>query len=156
MGIEIERKFLVKDISWRTAADEGVECRQGYLLSSKKATVRVRIIGDRAFLTIKGETTGITRSEFEHEIPVPEAEALLVLCGGEVVEKIRYSIEHGGMAWVLDVFRGENEGLVMAEIELDAEHQLFEIPPWTGREVSDDPRYFNSRLARHPFSAFEA
>lgn len=155
MGIEIERKFLVKDLSWRTAADEGVACRQGYLLASKGATVRVRIIGDRAFLTIKGATTGITRSEFEYEIPVPDAEELLALCGGATVEKIRYSIEHGGMVWVLDVFRGENEGLVVAEIELDSEHQLFELPPWVGREVSDDPRYFNFRLASHPFSAFE-
>lgn len=154
MGIEIERKFLVKNISWRTAADEGVECRQGYLLSSNEKTVRVRIIGDRAFLTVKGATTGIARSEFEYEIPVPDAGELLELCGGAVVEKIRYSIEHGGMAWVLDVFRGENEGLVVAEIELDTEHQLFEIPPWTGSEVSDDPRYFNSRLAMHPFSSF--
>ena len=155
MGIEIERKFLVKDISWRMAADEGVRCRQGYLLASKEKTVRVRILGDRAFLTVKGATEGIARSEFEYGIPVSDARELLELCGGVVVEKIRYFIEHGGMVWELDVFGGENEGLVMAEIELDAEGQLFEIPPWAGEEVSDDPRCYNAALARCPFSGWD-
>jgi adenylate cyclase len=152
MGIEIERKFLVKNESWRFVAGDGLACRQGYLDSGTGNTVRVRIIGDEAFLTIKGATTGITRSEFEYEIPVDDAHALLKQCDGRIVEKTRYFIGHGGMIWELDVFSGENAGLIMAEIELETEHQLFELPPWAGEEVSGDPRYYNGYLARHPFS----
>ena len=152
MGIEIERKFLVEGDAWKAVAGEGLACRQGYLDSGKGTTVRVRIIGERAYLTIKGATSGITRSEFEYEIPVPDAESLLALCDGQEVEKTRHFVEYGGMTWELDVFSGRNEGLVMAEIELEAEGQSFELPPWVGVEVSADPRYRNGHLARHPFS----
>ncbi len=151
MGIEIERKFLVKDDSWKAEAGEGQVYRQGYLCSGHGKTVRVRIIGAQAFLTIKGPTNGISRSEFEYEIPVADAEAMLSLCGN-LVEKTRYIIEHAGMPWELDVFAGANDGLVMAEIELDAEDQSIELPDWAGEEVSGDPRYYNAYLAEHPFA----
>jgi len=152
MDIEIERKFLVKGDGWKAAAGEGFVCRQGYLVAAPDKTVRVRIIGEHAFLTIKGPTSGISRSEFEYEIPEADAEALLALCGRAVVVKKRYFIEYGGMTWELDVFSGANEGLVMAEIELESEEQGFDIPDWLGEEVSGDIRYYNACLARNPFS----
>ncbi len=151
MGIEIERKFLVKDDSWKTAAGKGQVCRQGYLCSGQGRTVRVRMIGENAFLTIKGPTRGISRTEFEYAIPVADAEAMLSLCG-DLVEKTRYLVPHAGMQWELDVFAGSNAGLVMAEIELDAEDRAVELPAWAGEEVSGDLRYYNSCLAQHPFS----
>ena len=151
MGVEIERKFLVKDDSWKASADTGLLCRQGYLCSGTGKTVRVRIMGERAFLTIKGPTEGISRSEFEYEIPVADAEALFAMCDG-LVEKVRYLVEHEGMTWELDLFSGANEGLVMAEIELDSEEQSFVLPAWAGDEVSGDPRYYNAQLLRCPFS----
>ena len=150
MGIEIERKFLVQDESWKASADEGLCCRQGYLSSGSGRAVRIRIIGERAFLTIKGPTDGIARSEFEYEIPVADAEAILPMCGN-VVEKTRFLIDYAGMQWELDVFDGANRGLVMAEIELESADQAFELPGWAGREVSGDPRYYNAYLAEHPF-----
>jgi len=154
MGIEIERKFLVEGDSWKTEAGEGLVCRQGYLHSDEHKTVRVRVIGEKAYLTIKGATCGITRSEFEYEIPVSDADEVLALCGGAVVEKKRYFIEHGGMVWELDVFAGANGGLVMAEIELESEGQKFERPDWAGEEVSGDSRYYNAYLSQHPFSTW--
>ncbi len=153
MGIEIERKFLVKDDSWKRAADAGVSCKQGYLVAEEQKAVRVRVIGDEAFLTIKGATSGISRSEFEYAVPVNEAEEMLALCG-EVVEKTRYFIEHAGRTWELDVFEGANAGLVMAEIELESEDQSFELPGWAGEEVSGDVRYYNAYLSRHPFTTW--
>ncbi len=155
MGIEIERKFLVEGDGWKSAAEEGLACRQGYLDSGQGATVRVRIIGREAFLTIKGATTGITRSEFEYEIPVPDAAELLELCGDAIVEKRRHFIKHSGMIWELDVFSGSNTGLIMAEIELESERQPFVLPEWVGEDVSSDPRYRNVYLARHPFGNWD-
>ncbi len=152
MGIEIERKFLVEGDGWKAAIGDGLECRQGYLATGPEKTVRVRIIGEQAFLTIKGATSGISRSEFEYGIPVADAIELLKLCGDAVVEKTRYSITHGGMVWELDVFSGANEGLVMAEIELESEAQPFDLPDWAGQEVSGAPRYYNACLARNPFT----
>ncbi|VGO19437.1 CYTH domain-containing protein [Pontiella sulfatireligans] len=151
MGIEIERKFLVEDESWKSEAGEGLVCKQGYMVSESEKTVRVRIMGENGYLTIKGATKGITRSEFEYPIPVEDAEAMLGLCGG-LVEKTRFLILHAGMTWELDIFAGDNEGLVMAEIELESEDQLFEIPEWAGKEVSDDIRYFNGYLSKVPFT----
>lgn len=153
MGIEIERKFLVKDDSWKTDADTGRVCRQGYLLSDQGMTVRVRVIGAQGLLTIKGPTIGITRKEFEYEIPAVDAEALLALCGN-LVEKVRYLVPHAGLVWELDVFAGGNEGLVMAEIELESEGRKFELPAWAGEEVSGDHRYYNACLAAHPFTGW--
>jgi adenylate cyclase len=150
MGVEIERKFLVKDGSWKVSADQGRLCRQGYLLSDGGLTVRIRLIGEQAFLTIKGPTNGISRQEFEYEIPNADAEALLPLCEN-LVEKVRYQVSYAGMVWELDVFTGANKGLVMAEIELGSEEQTFGLPDWAGEEVTGDPHYYNAYLAKHPF-----
>ena len=151
MEIEIERKFLVKNDSWKAEADQGRLCRQGYLLSNGGATVRIRVIGEEAFLTVKGASSGISRTEFEYEIPTVDAEALLELCDN-LVEKVRYLISYAGMVWELDVFAGANEGLIMAEIELKSEGQEVGLPEWAGEEVSGDPRYYNACLAKHPFT----
>jgi adenylate cyclase len=152
MGKEIERKFLTKGDGWRSLAS-GTMYRQGYLSTVKERTVRVRTVGDRGFLTIKGVTTGVTRAEYEYEIPVAEANAMLDgLCERPLIEKSRYRIVHGGLLWEVDEFFGENQGLVIAEVELAEEGQRIELPSWVGEEVSDDPRYFNSNLSRNPFT----
>ncbi len=151
MPLEIERKFLVIGNSWRALAT-GVTCRQGYLLAEKERTVRVRTMNNKGFLTIKGQSTGITRLEYEYEIAVTEADELLdQLCRKPLIEKKRYTIPFQGFLWEVDEFFGENNGLIVAEIELATEDQHFPKPDWVGREVSDDPRYFNARLCRHPF-----
>jgi len=152
MGKEIERKFLLKDDSWRSLA-KGKKCRQGYLNSVKERIVRVRTIDDKGFLTIKGMVTGATRSEFEYDIPADEAEAMLDdLCEKPSIEKNRYKIEFGGLIWEVDEFIGENQGLTMAEVELESEDQSFEKPAWIGEEVTGDPRYFNSNLIQNPYT----
>ncbi len=155
MGIEIERKFLVKDGSWKADADSGRSCRQGYLLSDQGMTVRIRVIGEKAFLTMKGPSNGLSRMEFEYEIPSADAEALLALCG-HLVEKVRHLVSYAGMVWEVDVFAGANEGLVMAEIELESEGQPFGQPEWVGEEVSGDHRYYNAYLADHPFTGWHS
>jgi adenylate cyclase len=152
MGVEIERKYLVAGDSWRSQVVSATRIVQGYLARGD-VTVRARIRGERAYLTIKGRSQGIARSEFEYEIPVPDAEAMLTeLAEGPVVEKTRHLIDVGGHTWELDVFAGANEGLVMAEIELADADEQFDLPQWAGEEVSDDPRYYNVNLAREPFS----
>jgi adenylate cyclase len=153
MAVEIERKFLVESDAWRASADAGRRCIQGYLISQGKKVLRVRHIGERAFLTLKGPTMGISRAEFEYEIPVSDAEELLAMCDRRI-EKTRYLVSFAGMVWEVDCFSGANEGLTLAEIELKAEDQPFEHPAWLGEEVSADPRYHNARLARHPFSTW--
>lgn len=149
MGIEIERKFLVSGDAWRN--DSGVLYRQGYLNRDKARTVRVRIAGEAAFLTIKGKSTGATRAEFEYPVPLDDAQALLALCDGPLIEKTRYIIEHAGHRWEVDEFAGDNAGLVVAELELSAEDEAFDAPAWLGPEVTLDARYFNSNLATQPF-----
>jgi len=152
MGVEIERKFLVRGDGWR-ALGEGVLLRQGYLSSAPERTVRVRVEGGAAMLTIKGRSTGATRSEWEYPIPIPDAQALLdALCERPLIEKKRYRIPFDGIVWEVDEFLGENAGLVVAEIELSAEDQAFSKPDWVGEEVTHDPRYFNSSLIRNPYS----
>jgi adenylate cyclase len=149
MGTEIERKFLVAD----PAVVDGIEgtvLRQGYLSRAAERTVRVRHAGDRAFVTVKGRNTGATRSEWEWEIPVDDAEAMLAICDGPIIHKTRYLVEHDGRTWEVDVFAGANAGLVMAEIELEAEDAEVSLPSWVEREVTDDPRYYNSSLAVRP------
>ncbi len=147
MGTEIERKFLVASDHWRSDADEGVSMRQGYMRASD-ATLRVRIAGATAWFTIKGRTTGVTRGEWEWTIPTDDAADLLEqFCGTRVVAKTRYTLEVGRHEWVVDVFEGRHEGLVLAEIELDAADERFERPAWLGDEVSGDSRYYNERLA---------
>ncbi len=151
MGKEIERKFLVDMTKW-TPQGVGTHFKQGYLNSQKERVVRVRIEGDRARLTIKGVSVGVTRSEFEYPIPVEDARILLdTLCEQPLIDKHRHKEVHGGKTWEIDVFHGDNEGLVVAEIELAAEDEAFEVPAWAVREVSSDARYFNANLLRHPF-----
>lgn len=150
MGVEIERTFLVKNASWRYDADAGVLCRQGYLVASPELTVRVRLMGVHGFLTIKGATEGIRRSEYEYPIPLEAAEELLNSCSFRV-EKRRYRIDVEKHLWEVDVFTGANEGLVLAEVELAYEQENFVRPNWLGNEVSTDARYINARLAQEPF-----
>jgi adenylate cyclase len=152
MGVEIERKFLVQGDGWKTST--GVLCRQGYLNRDKNRTVRVRMAGDAAFLTVKGVSVGATRAEFEYPIPMADAEGLLALCDGPLVEKIRHLVRVGETLWEVDEFAGDNAGLVVAEVELMAEDQPFARPDWLGAEVTHDARYFNSNLASHPFSCW--
>ena len=149
MAFEIERKFLVLGEAWRQGS--GTLLAQGYLNRDKERTVRVRIAGKQAFLTIKGANAGATRAEFEYEIPLADARELLALSDGPVVQKSRRIIRHEGFDWEVDEFLGDNAGLVVAEIELQSEDQAFAKPDWVGREVTDDPRYYNSSLASHPY-----
>ncbi len=151
MGKEIERKFLVNGDAWRSLG-QGTCYRQGYLSTVKERTVRVRTIADKGYLTVKGVTEGIARAEFEYEIPIDDANALLDgLCERPLIEKDRYKISHGDHTWEVDEFFGDNAGLIMAEVELEREDQAFETPEWVGAEVSDDPRYFNANLIANPF-----
>ena len=154
MSKEIERKFLVIGDSWRSLA-QGTHYRQGYLNSAKERTVRIRTINDKAFMTIKGPTVGITRMEFEYEIPHNECvEMLNNLAEQPIVEKIRYKIALDGLVWEIDEFLGVNKGLIVAEVELQSEDQKFEKPEWIGEEVSGDPRYFNSNLVKNPYTTW--
>jgi CYTH domain-containing protein len=152
MAREIERKYLIReDKNWRDIA--GTVFRQGYLSTVKERTVRVRTIGQKGYLTIKGITVGATRLEFEYEIPVAEANEMLdTLCERPLIEKTRRIIEHAGFIWELDEFFGVNAGLVIAEVELESEDTIFEKPPWIAMEVTDDPRYFNANLVANPYS----
>lgn len=152
MANEIERKFLVKNNHWKTLSS-GEFFRQSYLSLDPERTVRIRIAGESAFLTIKGKTKGITRAEYEYEIPVTDAASMLdTLCSGPQIQKIRYRINDAGQVWEIDEFLGSNAGLIVAEIELDSEDQTIALPEWIGEEVSNDPRYYNSNLTMHPFS----
>ena len=151
MGVEIERKFLVQGDAWKTLG-EPVFFRQGYLSSQKERTVRVRIEGDRAVITIKGKSVGAVRGEWEYPIPVPDAAELLDgLCEQPLIEKYRRKIAIGAHVWEVDEFLGANAGLVVAEIELGADDEAFDMPGWVGFEVTDDARYYNSNLIKHPY-----
>ena len=153
MATEIERKFLVKNDAWRARVESASRISQGYLVADPHVTLRVRLRGDRACLTIKAKAAGISRSEFEYPIPVADAEAMLHgLIALPPVDKVRHLLRVGDHLWELDVFGGENAGLVMAEVELAAEDEAFELPDWAGEEVTGDPRYYNAYLARHPFT----
>lgn len=152
MAIEIERKFLVKGQQWRNLAI-GTIYRQGYIPTNNGCTVRVRLVGNQAYLTIKGLTKGFSREEFEYPIPIDDAQTMLDnLCQPPLIEKTRYKINFAGLIWEVDEFAGENQGLILAEVELTDEQQVLELPDWIDREVSDDPRYFNVNLAQYPFS----
>ena len=150
MAIEIERKFLIIGDAWRSAP--AVFYSQGYLNRDKARTVRVRIAGDEAFLTIKGQSVGASRAEFEYPVPVEDACELLALCEQPLIEKYRRKIPHAGFVWEVDEFVGDNAGLVVAEIELPSEDCVFDKPEWVGEEVTSDARYFNSNLSRLPFN----
>ena len=150
MNIEIERKFLLKNDNWREGA-VGVHYKQAYLNEKGDNTVRVRIEGEKAKLTIKGKSSNISRLEFEYDIPMEDAEALFTLAKTPIVEKYRYKIMYAGNCWEVDEFLGLNRGLVVAEIELESETESFEKPDWIGMEVSGDKRYTNANLARKPY-----
>lgn len=152
MGVEIERKFLVRGEGWRTA--NGTLMAQGYLCRGRERTVRVRIAGDEAFLTIKGPGDGAARLEFEYAIPVEDARELMTLCERPLIEKTRHRHHDGGHTWEVDEFHGDNAGLVIAEIELDTENEPFTRPPWLGQEVTGDPRYYNANLVTRPYSTW--
>ncbi|MFA6087000.1 CYTH domain-containing protein [Mucilaginibacter sp.] len=152
MGIEIERKFLVDHEKWQQLIKpQGKAYKQGYLLNDEKRTVRVRVADDVAYITLKGSTTGISRSEFEYTIPVNEGEEILKNMATSFIEKMRYNIDYAGNVWEVDVFTGDNQGLIVAEIELKHENQEFEKPEWVKNEVSDDHRYLNACLSVNPF-----
>ncbi|SLM29104.1 conserved hypothetical protein [Desulfamplus magnetovallimortis] len=193
MGIEIERKFLLQNDSWKTPDLKGIHIKQGYIANSPEAVVRVRVSGDSGFLTVKGKTTGATRLEFEYNIPLQDAIEMLDLCRHKqrvsntskevaaesndkkiavdghgivadyaakltapaIIEKIRYMVNFKGFEWSIDIFSGSNQGLAVAEIELEHEEQQFEYPPWAGKEVTGDPRYYNSNLICYPFSSWK-
>ena len=152
--VEIERKFLVRGEPWR-AWGEGVPYRQGYLSRGLHTTTRIRLAGEKGVLTLKGKTTGISRLEFEYEVPREHALALLKLCEGSLISKRRWRVPVGSHIWEVDVFEGDNAGLVVAEVELSSEEETFERPAWLGEEVSFDGRYTNGALSRHPWSAWE-
>lgn len=152
MATEIERKFLLKDTSWKDVVNEGTAYSQGYLVGSKHASVRVRIQGEKAFINIKSATLDITRQEYEYEIPLEDARELLdSLCEKPLISKTRYLVPQGKHTWEIDVFSGENEGLVVAEIELSDADETFDKPGWLGEEVSGDVRYYNVNLGKHPY-----
>ena len=154
MAKEIERKFLVAGDEWKKLA-QGTHFRQGYLSTVKERTVRVRTIDDKGYLTIKGITVGATRLEYEYDIPASDANEMLAdLCEKPIIEKHRYKIAFDGLTWEVDEFHGENEGLVVAEVELTSEDQQFEKPSWIGEEVTSDPRYYNSNLIAHPYTTW--
>lgn len=152
MAKEIERKFLVSSDKWRSGKT-GVLYRQGYLSTHINRTVRVRLEGDRGYLTVKGRTVGAVRDEFEYEIPADEANSMLNdLCEKPLIEKTRYKIAYEKLTWEVDEFHGLNAGLVVAEVELEDEEQPVTKPEWVGEEVTDDPKYFNSNLVTRPYA----
>ena len=155
MALEIEKKFLLKNNDWKRGA-VGKRYRQGYLTRSDGCTVRVRVIEDRGFLTIKGPAVSGVKQEFEYEVPVEDAhEMLTTLSVSPLVEKDRYKIDFAGFIWEIDEFFGDNEGLVLAEIELEEVDQEFELPPWIGKEVTEDSRYYNACLAMNPYKKWK-
>jgi adenylate cyclase len=152
MGTEIEKKYLIANDGWRKHADEGTYMVQGYMGSNEKSSVRIRINGDKANLNIKSKTIGIQRSEYDYAIPVDEAKEILeTLCDRPFIEKTRFLVMHEGHEWEIDVFAGDNDGLIVAELELGSVDEKFARPDWLGEEVSDDPRYYNVCLVTHPF-----
>lgn len=157
MATEIERKFLVLNDGWRAGADDGTPFRQGYLVGSQRASVRVRIEGDQARLNIKSATLGIHRQEYEYPVPPADArEMLATLCAQPLIDKTRYHVPYAGHLWEVDVFACDNAGLVVAEVELASADEPLELPPWAGREVSHEPRYYNVCLVDHPYSRWSA
>lgn len=155
MAVEIERKFLLKNDSWREHVEYSLVLKQGYLASSPHPTVRVRTSNEKAFLTVKGRTQGISRVEFEYEVPYADALDLLELSAHTPIEKTRHIVVANGHTWEIDVFEGKNSGLTLAEVELEYEEQYIELPSWIDIEVTDDPRYFNSALSKNPFTTWQ-
>ena len=154
MALETERKFLVNGDAWRPLG-QPVPYAQGYLARGAGRTVRVRIAGSKAFLTVKGPVTGITRDEFEYEVPLGDARSMLTLCEGPMIEKSRTTIPVGDHFWEVDEFAGANAGLIIAEVELRSPEEVVQIPDWIGAEVTGDPRFYNSNLSVHPYSGWK-
>ena len=155
MGVEIERKFLLASDGWKNRV-KGDTIRQGYLSADHDRVVRVRVMNQDAFITIKSSTDGLFRNEWEYPVPLADAEDMLLrLCLRPLIEKNRYRIVHDGMIWEVDEFFGENTGLLIAEIELESVDQAFSLPEWVGREVTDDSRYYNTNLMRNPFQMWK-
>lgn len=161
MGIEIERKFLLKNDDWKALVSSSTYFKQGYLVgaynsSSGKASVRIRIEGDNANINIKSMTLAITRQEYEYSIPLEDAMKMLnELCEKPLIEKVRHVVKHEEYEWEVDVFSGDNEGLIVAEIELQNENEQFSIPDWIGEEVSEQVKYYNVNLIHNPFSSWK-
>lgn len=155
MATEIERKFLVLSDTWRSHVTRATRYRQGYLGSAETSSVRVRVSDTNAYLNIKGATVGVTRLEYEYPIPSADAHEMLDrLCRKPLIEKTRHLVDHAGHCWEIDVFEGDNAGLIVAEIELKAEDELFVRPDWLGKEVSDDTRYYNVSLVTQPYKTW--
>lgn len=161
MGIEIERKFLLKNDDWKQRVSSSTDFKQGYLVGandnsrSGKASVRIRIEGDSANVNIKSMTLDISRQEYEYSIPLEDAVKMLTeLCEKPLIEKVRHVVKHEGHEWEVDVFSGDNEGLIVAEIELQNENEQFSVPSWIGEEVSDQVKYYNVNLIHNPFSSW--
>lgn len=156
MAVEIERKYLVKEDLWNALdKGKGIYYKQGYLCTDPENTVRVRISERSAYLTIKSASKGVSRLEFEYPIPLADAEEILDQMAASSVAKVRYEISFGGKTWEVDEFQEENEGLVVAEIELDFEAETFELPEWVAEEVTSDQRYYNSQLSLNPYSRWK-
>jgi len=152
MGIEIEHKFTLKNEQWRDHVARSERLVQGYLAGNERASIRVRITGDKANLNIKSATLGTFRQEYEYEIPLADGEKILNdLCEKPVIDKVRHYVQHAGKTWEIDEFSGENIGLIVAEVELESENEQFDIPGWADQDVSDDPRYYNVSLVKHPY-----
>ncbi len=154
MAKEIERKFLVTGDGWRAEVRETARLRQGYLFADERIAIRVRTAGETAYLTIKADNTAVTRDEFEYEIPLSDAEAMLALCRGGLVDKTRHTLDRPGGHWTVDVFAGANEGLVVAEVELETDDTAFAVPDWAGEDVTADRRYRNAALSTKPFTSW--
>lgn len=152
MGTEIERKFTLKNALWRQNVSKSQRYVQGYLAGNERTSVRVRIAGDTANINIKSATLGIYRQEYEYDIPLDDAEKMLEdLCEKPLIDKVRHIVIHAGKTWEIDEFSGDNHGLIVAEIELDAEDEAFDLPDWADEDVSHDKRYYNVCLVKHPF-----
>lgn len=157
MGTEIERKFLLCSDAWRELASRATRYRQGYLSGAKSVSVRVRIAGDQGFLNIKSVTLDVSRAEYDYPIPLEDAAELLErFCARPLIEKTRYLVPYRGHVWEVDVFEGENAGLVVAEVELSRTDEPFQKPHWIGEEVSADPRYYNVSLVTHPYKDWKS
>lgn len=155
MNQEIERKFLVNHTKWnQLTKEEGTYLKQSYLSTNPDKTIRVRVLGEKGFITIKGKQVGLTRPEFEYEIPLQDAIKMIDLFGENVIEKTRYNIHIKNHLWEVDVFDGDNKGLIVAEIELSSETETFEKPNWIEKDVSKEPKYYNSNLQNSPFSTW--
>lgn len=155
MGLEIEKKFLIKNDNWKQFVSEEKEITQGYLNANPNRTVRVRIAGKQGFLTIKSKSKGSVRSEFEYEIPIEDATELIELCEKPILSKTRFIVKFENHKWEIDVFEKENKGLVVAEIELSKEDEFFLTPDWIGKEVTEETKYYNSQLIENPYSEWD-